>query len=361
MSSNVTESSMTSYKDFTEYTVAEKIWIVVSPILIVIGTISNILSVVVLARKRMRNSTTMFYLMILALGDILVLSTGLLRYWLKFAFDVDVRLLSQFGCKLHVFLVYFSLDFTTWILVAVTIDRCIFVCLPFRAKQLCTMKHAEAAAISIAILMVAINFHLFWGVEIKLEDGERSCSQANEFTSRVWPWLDFCIFSILPFTVMIICNTCIIRRLIQSHRRIVSHQDRHQERPTQTVSGNGITTPGHEESAPPVVNNHKTKAKVPSVTAMLLSVNCVFLLLTVPIVIYLIVHSYVNSTLSAHERAVTQLFWAIVNMLQYANNSIHFFMYCLTCPRFRKELYRLFNKRSNDTSRNDKSVTLELN
>ena len=349
---NTTTASVT-YKDYTEYIIAEKIWIIVSPILIVVGTVTNVLSIVVLARKRMRSSTTMFYLLVLAIGDIMVLCTGLMRYWLKYALDVDVRVISQFGCKFHAFLVYFSLDFTTWILVAVTIDRCIFVCLPFKAKQLCTMFHARVTTAGIAALMFAVNFHLFWGVEIIVSDGEYSCEQSNHFTAKVWPWIDFCIFSVLPFTFMIISNVCIIRKIIKSHRKVTAHREAEASR---TISD--VVDSAQQQNKHPV----KTKTRLPSVTAMLLSVNCVFLLLTLPIVVYLVVMIYFDTKKDSteHEKAIQQLSWAIVNILQYGNNSIHFFLYCLTGPRFRKELFNLFGRARSGNQSLDHSVTLEM-
>ena len=216
---NSTGHSEVAYKTHPEFLAAEWIWVYVSPVLIFVGTIANILSIVVLLRQRMRSSTTMFYLTVLSFGDIMVLYTGLLRYWIKSAFNEDIRLISQFSCKLHAFLVYFSLDFTTWVLVAVTIDRCIFVCLPFRAKRLCTLKHAKIVVVSIAGVMVALNFHLFWGVAFEVLLGEVTCTHANDFTEFTWPWIDFCMFSIVPFTIMIVANILIIKHLSKLSER----------------------------------------------------------------------------------------------------------------------------------------------
>lgn len=347
---NSTGHSEVAYKTHPEFLAAEWIWVYVSPVLIFVGTIANILSIVVLLRRRMRSSTTMFYLTVLSFGDILVLYTGLLRYWIKSAFNEDIRLISQFSCKLHAFLVYFSLDFTTWVLVAVTIDRCIFVCLPFRAKRLCTLKHAKIVVVSIAGVMVALNFHLFWGVAFEMLLGEVTCTHANDFTEFTWPWIDFCMFSIVPFTIMIVANILIIKHLFLAHKRVASHQhehipSEHSESVAHHSNGNHVHANG----------NHR---KVPSVTSMLLTTNCVFLVLTLPIVIYLIVYPYVLYDASDHVTAVLQLLWAIANMLQYTNNTIHFFLYCLTGPRFRRELFKIFKIKTR--SSHELTMTMEM-
>ncbi|XP_048779409.2 FMRFamide receptor-like [Ostrea edulis] len=345
---NSTCHSDVAYKTHVENIAAEQIWIYVSPVLIVVGTIANTLSIIVLLHKRMRTSTTMFYLTVLSFGDMMVLYTGLLRYWIKSAFDKDIRLISQFSCKIHAFLVYFSLDFTTWVLVAVTIDRCVFVCLPFKAKRLCTLTHARMVVVCIGLIMTALNFHLFWGVSHEMQLGELSCTHANDFTEFAWPWIDFCVFSIIPFTIMIIANILIIRHLFMAHKRVASHhhETSHSEQCQSVINhsnGNGVRT---------------KQRKVPSITTMLLTTNCVFLALTLPIVIYLIVYPYVLYDATDHVTAVLKLLWAIANMFQYANNTIHFFLYCLTGPRFRRELFKVFKIKSR--SSHELTTTMEM-
>ena len=345
---NSTTHSEVAYKDHPEFLAAEWIWVYVSPVLIFVGTIANILSIIVLLRRRMRTSTTMFYLTVLSFGDMMVLYTGLLRYWIKSAFHEDIRLISQFSCKLHAFLVYFSLDFTTWVLVAVTIDRCIFVCLPFSAKRLCTLRHAKIVVITITLVMIALNFHLFWGVSYEIQLGELSCTHVNDFTEFTWPWIDFCMFSIVPFTIMIIANILIIKHLFMAHKRVASHNHDHNH---STHSENVIHhSDGH--------NGHQNHRKVPSVTTMLLTTNCVFLVLTLPIVIYLIVYPYVLYGATDHTTALLQLLWAIANMFQYTNNTIHFFLYCLTGPRFRRELFKVFKIKTR--SSHEITLTMEM-
>jgi hypothetical protein len=77
------------------------------PILIVFATIGNTLSVIVLQNPAFRKSSTSFILSALAFVDSLVVNVGLMRQWIYFMFDIDVRNFSSFGCKLHIFLVYY--------------------------------------------------------------------------------------------------------------------------------------------------------------------------------------------------------------------------------------------------------------
>lgn len=331
-----------SLEDFSTYVASQIIWKYMSPSLIIIGTIANILAIIVLLRKNLRHSTTMFYLTVLSIGDILVLYTGLLRNWLRFAFDTDLRDFSNFGCKLHVFLVYFSLDFSTWILVAVTIDRCISVCLPFHSKTYCTMKHAKITVITICLLMVVLNCHLFGTVG----NVDGKCKGNTSFIASVWPWIDLCMFCLGPFAVMTICNILIIRQIILSNRRIESHNDpamiRLKVEPTvpstSATNHNGHTTPQNETKS----KNKKRTKRISNVTIMLLTVNVVYFICTLPIAVYLIGYRFWVPGANLENTAGLEFFWAISNFLQYTNNTIHFFMYCLTSPKIRKELYNLF-------------------
>jgi hypothetical protein len=89
-----------------KYLLAHAIIQYFSPFLIVIATVGNIMSVIILQHPSFRKSSTSFILSALAIVDLEMVNTGLIREWLLFISNMDVRLLSPFGCKLHVFLVY---------------------------------------------------------------------------------------------------------------------------------------------------------------------------------------------------------------------------------------------------------------
>ena len=71
-----------------------------------------ILSIVVLTSKYIRKLTAAIFLTCLTFSDLCVLYTGLLRQWLICLIDSDIRHLSEAFCKVHIWLVYSSLDFS---------------------------------------------------------------------------------------------------------------------------------------------------------------------------------------------------------------------------------------------------------
>ncbi|ESO98843.1 hypothetical protein LOTGIDRAFT_158793 [Lottia gigantea] len=369
-----------SFTEYTEYKAAMWIWRLCSPILILFGSVGNILSLIVLVRKRLRSSPTMFFLTVLALVDLSVLYIGLLRLWFEYSYEINLRESSEFACRVHTFLVYFTLSYSVWIIVAVTIDRCIIVCAPFKAKTLSSLSKAKKTVLIIAIILICFNAHILETqalISVKYFEGGIRCSHAKHseyFRDYVWPWIDFGLNCFIPFTVMIVCNLLIIRRISLSARKLTQHIERDQPKSpshtlsisrghrlsvlplansTATVTSNTESTPANRVrdtafSFHPQVSvdvSRKAQNRSTSLTIMLLVVSFVFMLLVLPITVFLIGFQVWIETADPRTEAKLELGWALVNMLQYTNNSIHFFLYSLTGPRFRREFLSLFKKK----------------
>ena len=90
--------------------IVHRIEIIILPILIVFGSICNIVTFIVMRRKRMRISSTCFYMATLAVTDTLVLWTGCLNQWLYMIQLPTLVVKSDFTCKLLPFLFVFFAD-----------------------------------------------------------------------------------------------------------------------------------------------------------------------------------------------------------------------------------------------------------
>ncbi|GFO25917.1 growth hormone secretagogue receptor type 1-like [Plakobranchus ocellatus] len=177
----------------------------------------------------MRTSQASVYLIALALADIIVLYTGLLRYFIREVSGVDIRHFSTASCKLHSFLVYMSLDTSVWILVAFTGERILSVYMPYKVKNICTKLTSLVLIGIIVVAMSALNSHFFYGMSSVTEQRPDNTSWSHpcyyinneyqDFVIDVWPWVDFCVFNLIPFTLLSIGNTCIAVRVIMSRRR----------------------------------------------------------------------------------------------------------------------------------------------
>ena len=87
--------------EFVEYLhhTTQKLWNVCPPILLVLGTLGNGLSVAVLSHKAMKQSNASIYLIVLSVVDVFALYVGLLRQWLRFGFSIDIRNFGPWQCK----------------------------------------------------------------------------------------------------------------------------------------------------------------------------------------------------------------------------------------------------------------------
>ena len=87
-----------------------RVEIITLPILIVFGSIFNIMTFIVMRRRRMRISSTCFYMAALAVTDTLVLWTGCLNQWFYIIHVPTLVAKSNLTCKLLPFLFVFFAD-----------------------------------------------------------------------------------------------------------------------------------------------------------------------------------------------------------------------------------------------------------
>jgi hypothetical protein len=85
------------------------------PFIIIVGTICNILTFLVMRQKRMRHQSTYFYMAVLAIADEFVLLIGCLNFWLYLAFDINITGLSAVACKLLCIGLYSTFHFSVWL------------------------------------------------------------------------------------------------------------------------------------------------------------------------------------------------------------------------------------------------------
>ena len=127
--------------------------------IIAIGTLGNILCIIVCRRKVVKEHAFSICLIVLAASDTVSMHSGLWRWWVKAAFDYDIRR-SDLSCKMLLFLLWFSGDNSSWILCLITMQRFVSVWIPTKAKWLCNHKASIIGCASMALLTFAKNLHL---------------------------------------------------------------------------------------------------------------------------------------------------------------------------------------------------------
>ncbi|CAC5420404.1 unnamed protein product [Mytilus coruscus] len=323
----MSDSLYEDYTTYDEHIAGIYLWKIVAPIMIILGNLGSILCIIVLNRKSIRQYTISVFLTAMAISDTLALNTGLLRNWILYTFDTDIRLSSDILCRFHTWLLYLALAFSAWMLVAVTIVRAGLVCFPNRMKYLCTKQKALVTIIIVAVVLSCSKLPILFGIGdiIEYNNGTmtiKHCVYLSKkyklFINNIGSWLDLITFCVIPSVLLIVGNTIIIYKVIKSRQRIGAAQQS--------------------------VNDYRQRnlgTKISSMTTMLVGLNMVFLLSSIPISVYVIGYNQWYEEGDTRDLAVLSLMWPITNILMYSNNTFNFALYVLSGKLFRKETLKL--------------------
>ena len=107
---------------------------IIALVVILLGTIGNILSFVTVRSTNFAcSASTRIILSTMLIVDQAVLLCGLLPFWLSTTFDVEVKL-STVGCPVFTFLTYYPRQLSAFLICLLTVERLIAVCVPLRCK-----------------------------------------------------------------------------------------------------------------------------------------------------------------------------------------------------------------------------------
>lgn len=312
------EELLEGHEGYWQDEVADQLIVYVAPVLLVLGLLGNIISLLVMSRPSLRHFITTLYLRSIAVLDTIVLLTGLLHHWLVTLFNFDIRLTSNWMCKLHTFLLCWSGFFSIWLLVACSMERCCgFV--SSHHTEIIRSKKATALVVS-TVGLLTMSFNVVFLADLQVinyyssgEVCDTRCAMPDDYSyfwGTVWPWLQLALKCFLPFVFLIISNGIIISRL--AHLRMQGH--------TLTVA----KTCGGSDI-------------VASMTVTQLAVSTAFLLTTAPLGAYYLVYDVSNPWLTPQEIACKHLFFSIASILYYMHFSCKVLHYVATAPRFRQE------------------------
>ncbi|CAF1268133.1 unnamed protein product [Adineta ricciae] len=299
---------------------------IIGGLLIVIGGIGNTLSALTLSRKKLRAQVTSIYLIALALSDLGNVFFSVLNFYLvRLDPQQNMRVHSNLACKLHIFFTYYFINLSPTLLVAVSVQRYLAVAKHHYSKRHCTVKNAYIIIGLICFFSIFIQLH--WAIFYELQlipvkemstamnrtiVYRRVCNITSDYPQYMWfrshmiGYIQWFFFTLCPFVIMLILNSLILK-VIASARRI-------QERINQ--------------------KNQRKKAKQRNMTIMLLSVSCVFILLTAPASTFMgFGHLFKNL-----HGPNSQSLWTMFSLIYYANTAANFLLYFLTANVFRQEL-----------------------
>jgi len=335
----VTAIDEPSLESLLAYQVSEHLMYIYLPFVIVAGTLGNVVVVVIHCRLPPNQKSSMsVYFTALAISDTATLWMG--WFYLLETFRVpptfenrvqrlDSDLVMDALCRIRVWISYAFNQMSAWILVAMTTYRAVSIVWPHRATKLLNRCNAVTVVVSIYLFCALTNAHLLYGHSLQPTEDSQTAHCFDSFVSdgyrmffRLdWVWVDMMMAVFLPFACLLVTNTVLIQKVGQSLREA-----------RDTLA---------EGRSDPFASRDK---KLSSMTITLIATSVAFLMLTSPIVVYMIWYG----TLAYDElndvrlRATIHLASNAGLLLWYTNLGINFYLYCLTGARYRAEFVRLF-------------------
>jgi hypothetical protein len=219
---NNTTAGMAQNKTPFDYAFA-----VISILIIVLALLLNTTTFLIFRlTKEMRATPSLIYLSIVVVTDTLSLFTWNLNVYLGAFHDTRVEKFSLATCRIFMFLQYFSLEVSALLLSMLVVDRFFatlsklnpakFHWLPFN-----TVKYTLGWSVLIVLAIFGLNIHiLILAGEVK-KGGELQCYSSwngSPVYNGVWDKVHMTFFSFIPFVVILVFNSLLVRLLVKHHR-----------------------------------------------------------------------------------------------------------------------------------------------
>ena len=284
------------------------------PVIILVGTVGNVLSFCIMNRKSLRDSAIAVNFAILAVIDTLNLWYGLFPFYLQEVHGIYYTDLSPYTCTTGEAFQNTFLIFSALLISKMSVERFIGIYFPLKSKSFLTKKNSIILAIVVGVGTLILNSPSFFVSKIRPHKDHSHCYVPEEYVHVNQTQLQVASIFItyVPFAIIIVANIGIIMKLT-------------------CLKGN--------------LSQQTANVQATSITVTLLVVSFVFLILTSTITIinfaeplfFTGYHPEVKSSLIS-------LFLAASCAAAFSNYGINFFLYISTGSTFRRELVAMFKE-----------------
>ena len=121
-------------------------------------------------------------------------------------------------CNILKFILLFLKELSAWVIVNLTLERATAVMFPLHCKEWFTkLKAANFLVINVLILLL-LNIHAFWIYGFVKKYGTCIHEEGWRDTyTHIWPYVGIVLYAVLPFTILIVCNSMICGTLCRAH------------------------------------------------------------------------------------------------------------------------------------------------
>lgn len=283
-------------------------YIYILPIFVIVGTIGNVLTLAVYSRETLRMFSVTLYLVAYSVENTLVLFLVYGGSWVSMVTPYpEVENLSDWGCRVWQYVHRMLMHYNIWILVAVTLDRYIYVCHRHRANNFCTKFISKAALILIGIGVTVVSIHAMWTYELR--DGH--CLPVMQSLHYViWNWFSASCLTFVPLLLLILLDILLVVGLCTQSKQV------------------------------PVCRKDEICSDL---TITVLGLSLIYLTFALPATIVNIVYYILPRSSFADASFMHGLKWAtyITNFMSCVNQCLLFVICVLFSASFRKELKNL--------------------
>ncbi|XP_060065659.1 FMRFamide receptor-like [Ylistrum balloti] len=289
---------------------------IVWPTISSIGIVGNILSFVVIAK--LANSSFYLCLACLALSDMAALVVGVTVFIVEMTGSVFESPVQIYCSAIEACLRTFS-QLSSWITVAVTVDRYIAVCHPLKKNQYCTRKNALIIIGIELLVIVAVNIPI---ICLEWDDEYSSCvvpGFTQNYCFEYGYFIDLSVYVLIPLGLICVFNVFIIKGIYTSaitRRKMFSINEN-------------------------MANTDATKDSKMKTITILFTISTFFILSFLPFIGL----SFYAIVLNKHWDEIREQFpipFAITYIGSVLNHSINFLLYGLSGQRFREKFVEIF-------------------
>lgn len=196
----------------------DKFAIVFGMLLLVFGSVGNILTMVVVAAyKTMRPSSRCLFVL-LAVSDEMALVLAETRYWIIAYSKTDIRNLNGATCKIHTFFTYSFMNLSTWFLCLISLERLCLTYFPLSNHPFNQTR--DFRIIIFATILTNCVKNTFY---LSQEYTDGKCL-AITFGSHFALEMTDLIFFTIPFLVMLIATCMTLGKILRQNNKVSSDE-----------------------------------------------------------------------------------------------------------------------------------------
>ena len=281
-----------------------------------IGIPANILVIIVFSSKEFSMGISSVLFRILAVLDTYIVIVNVWFYAIPELLGFSIVKFSSVSCKSLISTMLWARCMSGWTLVFIAVERAVGMTWPHRVQIMLTKKVIYTLLVVSGLLSAAFFSPLIVSTELDtFATGQTFCrnnAHLHTYSIHIFPYLEPLLNTILPFALLLVCNSLIILAVRRSRML--------QETSCENPQSNTLS----------------------HIAPMLLTASFVFMILRIPQAVYLVLENlYRSMPQSMAYRFVGFLSFFIV-VLDTVNHSINMFLYSISGARFRGVIVSYF-------------------